>query len=229
MGMPLAWSGLEVADLVAWFNLYVLPVAVFAVVAAALWRGRRAPVDARLDRVRTVRLLGLCHFGLALRALLMTVPEWFVYREAGAFASLMIVNVAWPLTVALACAAIALGLFRLRPWARWVAVAVDGFLSLVGLLVVGWQLAYGAAVYAWDWPEVAAGRILPIFALIVLLTPATARVMAGRDSLEVPAQVRPGVTSLLALAFLVVLVAMVGVNALDWAVRYLLLPAVASP
>lgn len=87
------------------------------------------------------------------------------------------------------------------------------------------MIVYGEAIYAWDWPEVAAGRILPFFVLLVLLAPGTAVVFRAEDRASLrreAALARPSRLALVALGFLSVLGAIAVINAFDWLFRYVL-------
>jgi hypothetical protein len=228
MPQPFAQLDLDLVGLVAAFDLYVLPPAVAAVVLYAIVRGRRSGVhDPLRDRERAVRWVGLLNYGLALRALLMVVPEVVDYARFGAFPSFPVVNVFWPLAMAVAHAVVGLGVRRLRPWGRWSELALNAIAVGFLLLAAARIWSFGESFDLAFWPELVAARVLPFFLLVVMLLPRTARVfsadyrasVAGRPPAPTPV-VKPSPVTLMTLAFLVILGSVVAVNATDWMIRY---------
>ncbi len=206
--------------------MYLLPAIVAAFLIGEAVRGRQRPTDARLDQARTVRRLGLLFYGLALRALLMVIPELMAFRETGTFPSLMVVNVFWPLGMALLFLPVGLGLRQFRPWARWAAVFLSTLNAALAVLVLRWMIRNEAAVYPWDWPDIAVARALPFFTLFVLIRPSTSLLFRAQDRAELMADlrahkpVRSSPTALACLGFLIVLASIDGSYMADWTFRY---------
>lgn len=229
----------DIIELIDTFNLYVLPPVVVTVVLGALLKGRRglesetAPDggDAalrlkRLDRERTVRRIGLVNYGLALRALVMVVPEFQAYAATGSFWSIAPIDVGVPLIVAAVSVPIGLGLRRLRGGARWGEILWSAFYSALTLGLSVWMWNLGAHVDAGEWPALAVSKVLPPFLLVVMLLPGTGKVVSAEYRALVARTpelssrpVRRSIVSALVLGFLVIVVSVVIVDALDWAFR----------
>ncbi len=230
---------IDIIGLIEAFYLYVLPPVVLVVVIGSFFRASKRLVSTprpedeesalrfgRLARERTVRRIGLLNYGLALRALVMVIPEFQGYFLSGNFSSIAILNIGVPLVVAAMNAPIGVGLRYLRPWARWAEVAWNILFGVLALLLFFWHWHHGATVPLAEWPEIALSKVLPLFLLLVMLSRGTSRVVSAEhraliaktpDLSKAPAP--PSVVSSLTLGFLVIVGSVLIVNTLDWGIR----------
>ena len=67
---------------------------------------------------------------------------------------------------------LALGLWLAHRWARWLAIAWYLLLSVIAVIVSAWLLALpgGRRSQRW-WPEYLAGKLMPLFLLVVMFLP----------------------------------------------------------
>jgi hypothetical protein len=227
MGPSLGDLDAALAEWFAAFNIWVVPTVVAAVVAYVVLRTRRAAVrDPLRDRERAVRWIGLLNFGLALRAALRLVPEIDAFVRYGGFSSFPISNVFWPVLAIPFHTAVGFGLRRLRTSARWGEVALNLFV-IAFILLAAWFWSFGATFDGADWPETAVAYVLPFFLVFVMLLPGTGRVFSRAHRAAVAERAegenvgaRMGRVSIITLAFLVVLSAVLFVSAADLLIRY---------
>jgi len=230
--------------LVMLWNIYGLPVLLVVVAIVVLIRRRsRSSTVVWLDGLRAVRLIGLIHYGLALRSLVQLIQELMTLRVMGvaeSFANL----ICWALAV-LVNPFLGLGLRRRRPRCRRWAMAWYAFLSLIAIVVTVWRWRYHAAFDPARWPDDLIGNGLPLFLLGVMLLPRIKRVFAaevssprevdsepsGREpapaltkTLSTPAPAGWTIVSLLCLLLLIIVISTLVVDVVDWARRLVFEP-----
>ncbi len=161
--------------LVAWWNLYGLPVLLALVAIAALIRSRSRPATTDgQDGSQIVRRIGLIHCALAIQALIflvqalltmrtMGIPESFVSPIAG-----LIDTVVNPV--------LAIGLLRRRSSSRRLAIVWYAIRSLLGILIIAWRWYYQVPFDLATWPELAVSRIMPLVLFVIMLLPWIKRV-----------------------------------------------------
>ena len=223
----------DFVTLVAWWNLYGLPVLLAVVAIAVLGRNWSRPATTiGEDSSRIVRRFGLIHCVLAIQALIFLVqalltmrttciPESFVSPIAG-----LIDTVVNPV--------LAIGLLRRRSRTRRLAIAWYVIRSLLGVLIMAWRWYYQVPFDPATWPELAVSRIMPLFLLTVMLLPRIKRVFvtgampellnaeAGHPDLASPRADAPmswPIVSLATLLLLIVVCSNLVVDAADWGYR----------
>jgi len=230
------WSFLTLVTL---WNLYGLPL-LLAVVAGAVVIRRRSTsrAAAGLDGLRTVRLIGLIHYALALRSLCQLTQELLTLRAMGipeSFANLI--------TCALAVLVnplLGLGLRHRPPRARRWAISWYAFLSLFAIGATLWLWRYHVEVDPARWPDHLVGYGLPLLLLGVMLLPRIKRVFAAdaasrpevgsepgdrervpalTPTLSAPTRARWTIVSLLCLLLLMIVISTLVVDVADWASR----------
>jgi len=215
--------------MVAWWNLYGLPVllvavAVAVVVVLARRHARSAKVAGLVDGTLTVRRIGLIHYGLALRALIFLVQELLTMRTMGIPESPVILI---PSAIGVVInPLLGLGLRRRPPRARtrqW-AIAWYTLLSLLAIYPTYWLWRYNPAVDPARWPDNLVWLGLPVFLWVVMLLPRTGRAFTATAESTNPSDREPAPpgwpwVSLPTLLFLIVLSSTVAVEAVDWAYR----------
>ena len=226
----IGWDFLTVID--GWI-LFGLPILLVVAAAAVLSRGRfdAHPSVSRVS-LRVTRRIGLIHFALAAQALIFLVQELLTMRTMGipeSHISLVIGSVTTVMNTALA-----IGVLRLSPMARRLALFWYALLSLISLLAMAWLYYYRVGIDPMKWPEQAASKILPLFLLAVMLLPRVKRVFANqarvasatgepsnRDGAGPLAEASLGwrIISLAALLFLIVVCSNLVVDAADWGYR----------
>jgi hypothetical protein len=221
----------DFATLVAWWNLYGLPV-LLLVVGAVAWLGERARRAAPDGSLRTVGRIGLIHCGLAVWGLIALSQELLAIRATGnpqSHPSLVVAvfgSVVNPL--------LALGILRRRRGARRFAIVWYVFLSILAIVVSVWLSYYHVAVDAATWPQHLTSKFMPFVLLVVMFMPRIKRVFArparaatsGPESsgLEVAPALPPdsagaSVLSVIVLLLLVVVCSNLVVDAADWGYR----------
>jgi hypothetical protein len=182
-GEPVEW---DFANLVAWWNLYLLPAVLVLVIAALLVHRRLRPAEiGGFDGVRTIRRIALIHFVLGLRALVHLVQELQTRDTMGIFQSNLVSNVIIVLGVVIN-PLLAFGLWLLRPGARRWAIVWYVLGSLTAAGVTYWIWRYHALVELADWPDHFVGKALPWFLLVVMLLPQTRRVFSRPKTQDLP-------------------------------------------
>jgi hypothetical protein len=227
---PVAWDFLT---FVTGWNLYALPVLLLVTGAFVFVMNRRrrttnAEVVA-LDGRRLVSILALIHLILGLHGLIRLVEELLTMRVMGvteSFANFiveMLATIVNPL--------LAIGFWRARRMARYWAIAWYVFLSAIALLVVRWYWHYQVPVEPRSWPNHLAGKLMPLFLLVVMFLPRVKQVFARqkkqaaasdeRDANQRPPAIdaRWSVVSLIALLSLIVVASNLSVDAADWIER----------
>jgi hypothetical protein len=218
--------------LVAWWNLYALPV-LLVVVAIAVVVQRRSGRASTFwqDRSRSIRRIGLIHCALALDALISLVQELLTIRTMGipeSHASLVGSTIS-----TLVNAVLAFGILRQRQTARRLAIGWYVILSLIAVLVVAWLWPYGVAVDPATWPVQLVSKVMPFVLLFVMILPRTKRLFAkdarstllsepGGDEGSRPLTEAPAswpVVSLLTWLFLIVVCSNLVVDVADWCYR----------
>jgi hypothetical protein len=231
--------GRDFLTLVTLWNLYGLPL-VLAVVAIGVMIRRRltSSAAAGLDGLRTVRLIGLIHYALALRSLVQLMQELLTLRAMGIPESIATLT-----TCALSVLVnplLGLALRHRPPRARRWAISWYAFLSLIAVRVTFWLWRYHVEVDPARWPDHLVGYGLPLFLLGVMLLPRIKRVFApesaprremgsepgDRERVPAPAQTwststpaRWTIVSLLCLSLLIVAGSTLVVDVADWASR----------
>ncbi|MGO9471128.1 MAG: hypothetical protein ACLQIB_28605 [Isosphaeraceae bacterium] len=219
--------------LVAWWNLFLLPVLLALVVGTLVIRRRLRPAGfACQGDVRTIRRIGLMHFVLGLRALIYLAQELQTVGTMGIFQSNPVSNLITVLGIVIN-PLLGIGIWRLRPGARRFAIVWYVLWSLTAAGVTYWILHYGAFVDPADWPDHLVGKALPWFLLLVMLLPQTRRLFspelkpeADRQARETPVEeaARPPQRAWPILAGLVIVLLTVTcstlvVDAADWIYR----------
>jgi hypothetical protein len=230
-GDSIEWDFLT---LISWWNLFGLPLLLLVVAAAVLIRQRRRPqAAAGLDALRTVRLIGLIHYGLALRALCQLTQELLTMRAMGiseSFANLITSTLA-----VLVNPLLALRLRHQPPRGRWWAIAWYAFLSSIAIAVTRWLWHYHVEIDPARWPDHLIGYGLPLLLLAVMLLPRTRRAFAAAAACEPdrePADGEPApaltltlravtpprwsMVSLLILLLLIVVLSTLALDLIDW-------------
>ena len=169
--------------LVAWWNLYGLPVLLMLVAIAALIRGRSHPATTTgQDSSRIVCRIGLIHCALAVQAMIFLVQALLTLRTMGIPESL--ISLVAGLIDTAVNPVLAIGLLRRRSLARRVAIAWYAIRSLLGILVIVWRWYYLVPLDLATWPELAVARIMPLFLFVVMFLPRIKRVFIGRPKPE---------------------------------------------
>jgi hypothetical protein len=209
---------------VALWNVYALPAVLAAVAVVSLVRGRGGGVgDARpwADPRRVVRRVGLMHYGLALWSLTTVASELWAARAMGVLPSNPVTGLFGSTLALLIDAPLGAGLRGFWRGARWGAVVVAAFRTVVAAWVTAFSRQFGAVVDLDEWPRYAVARALPPFLLFVLLLPSTARAFRSRDA--TPPAPAPGpfgaAVALISRLFLVVVASVVVTDAVDAAAR----------
>ena len=233
----------DVITLIAWWNLYGLPVLLFLVATAVMIRRLRQGsnateglrLDSRGDSSReplraTIRLIALIHLGLAIRAGIGLVQELLSLREQGIPQSNPVTGFIIPVISIPANLAIGHGLWRIRPWGRRVAIGWDLVVVVVTALVLAWQVKHGATVWLDQWPDYLIFAGLPWFLLVVMLLPGTRALFSLTQSGTIRGTKAGGepipprsfdVLWLMSLLLLIVLLSTTLMDASDWLVRSL--------
>jgi hypothetical protein len=219
----------DVVTLVAWWNLYALPV-VLVVAAIAILVRRRASARPNFseDLARSIRRIGLIHCVLALHSLIALVQEVLTIRIMGIPGSH--VGLIGSTISTLVNPALALGLLGWRQTARRFAIGWYVFLSVIAVVVVHWMYRYGVDVDPATWPVQLTSKVMPFFLLLVMLLPRTKRLFAQSKQLSQPADgegslplaLAPAgwpVVSVLTVLFLVVVCSNLAVDMADWVHR----------
>jgi hypothetical protein len=217
--------------IVAWWNLYGLPVLLLLVVLVVVLtrrRARSATVAGMVaDGTLAVRRIGLIHYGLALRAGIFLVQELLTMRIMGIPGSLVILV---PSAIGVVInPLLGLGMRRRppRPRTRQLAIAWYTLLASLAIYSTYWLWRYNATVDPARWPDNLVWLGLPVFLWVVMLLPRVRRAFAAKvkrttnPSDQEPAPAPPAWpwVSLSALLFLIVLSSTVAVELLDWVHR----------
>jgi hypothetical protein len=227
-----AWDFLTV---LSWWNLFVLPALLLVAGVVILVGNRRfkrsSIIDLGRDGRRLVTIAALIHLGITIQAVVRLVQELLTMREMGvseSFANLIgqtISVVVNPL--------LALGLWLGRRAARWTAIGWYVLLSVVGVIVTVWRWRFQAAVDLTWWPDYFAGKLMPLFLLVVMLLPRVKRVFVRSKVAPVPdlglipdqpspmPERRWSIISLIALLCLIVVLSNLAVDSADWIERSL--------
>lgn len=152
--LALAWS----------WNLFGLPL--LLIVATA----RCAQAERRPD----TRDLGWIHFGLASWSLIWLCQALWASRGMGFVAAHFALDVLLPILSIVVNLPIGLGLLRRNRWARRAAIGCMALRAAFGLWSASW-VQYGATLDWTEWPRLVVEHVLPVWVLLVLLLPGTAR------------------------------------------------------
>jgi hypothetical protein len=225
-------TGWDIVTLVAWWNLYALPV-LLVVAAIALLVRRRAGAASKFweEYAQSVRRIGLIHCVLALHALISFVQEVLTIRIMGIPGSH--VGLVSSTLSTLVNPALAFGLLRWRQTARRFAIGWYVFQSLIAVVVVHWMYRYGVDVDPATWPVHLTSKVMPFFLLLVMRLPRTKRLFAkdarskqpsqpgdGEGSIPLaPAPVGWPVVSVLTALLLLVVCSNLAVDMADWVYR----------
>ena len=219
----------DVVTLVAWWNLYALPVLLVVAAIAILVRRRAgARPNSSNDFARSIRRIGLIHCVLALHSLISLAQELLTIRIMGIPGSH--VGLVGSTISTLVNPALALGLLRWRQTARRFAIGWYVFLSVIAVVVVHWMYRYGVDVDPATWPVQLTSKVMPFFLLLVMLLPRTKSLFARSKQLNqpgdgegsLPLALAPAgwpVVSVLTVLFLVVVCSNLVVDTADWVYR----------
>ena len=222
----------DFVTLVAWWNLYGLPVVlVVAASAVALRRRSGPPRSLWQDRSRSIRRIGLIHAALALHSLISLVQELLTLRTMGIPGSH--IGLVGSTISTLVNPALAWGLLRWNQAARRFAIGWYVILSVIAAVVVAWMYRYGVDVDPATWPVQLVSKIMPFFLLFVMLLPHTKRLFAkdarsklldqpGDGEVALSLTHEPAgwpVVSLLTVFFLIIVCSNLVVDLADWGYR----------
>jgi hypothetical protein len=222
----------DFVSLVAWWNLYGLPVLLVVVAIAVVVRRRSGPTTTRWqDRSRSIRRIALIHCALALHALISLVQELLTIRTMGIPESH--ISLVGSTISTLVNPVLAFGLLRRSRTARWLAIGWYVILLLIAVVVVAWMFRYGVALDLATWPVQLVSKVMPVFLLLVMLLPLTKRVFAENARSEnltqksqhegsLPLPEAPAgwpVLPLSTLFFLIVVCSNLVVDTADWVYR----------
>jgi hypothetical protein len=145
-----------------------LPLLLVAVAVVLGLRSRTSPAGAA-DGLRTVKVVGLIHYGLTLRGVVQLAQELLTMRAMGvpeSFVNLVACSAALIVNPLLGFA------FRRRhPRGRWFAIAWYALLSTIGIGITYWLVRYRVAVDPARWPDDLVGKGMPLFLLFVMFLP----------------------------------------------------------
>jgi hypothetical protein len=168
----------DFVTLVAWWNLYGLPVVLVVVALAVVVRhGSGRTASLWMDRSRSIRRIVLIHGALAIHSLVSLVQELLTLRTMGIPGS-HVVLVGSAIST-LVNPALALGLLRMRQTARRFAIGWYAILSVIAVVIVAWMYRYGVDVDPATWPVQLVSKIMPFFLFLVMLLPLTKRLFAS--------------------------------------------------
>jgi hypothetical protein len=224
-GSPTEW---DFVTLVAWWNLYGLPVLLVVIaITITIWR-RSGPTTTRWqDRSRAIRSIGLTHCALALHALISLGQELLTMRTMGIPASH--VSLVGSSISTLVNPVLAFGLLRRSQAARRFAIGWYALLALIAVVVAAWMFRYGVYVDPATWPVQLVSKVMPFCLLFVMFMPLTKRLFAkdersklwgqpGGDETSLSPTEAQGwpIVSLLTLLFLIVVCSNLVVDMVDW-------------
>ena len=241
------------AELAAWdyqslteyWNLYGLPALLVVVAIAAAMRERLrsgagsvvelpelSQAQPTRSRIAAVRLIALIHLGLAMRAGVGLAQELLTLRGQGIPQSNFVTGLIVPVIAIPVNLAIGHGLWRLRRWARRVAISWDALVAIITALVAFWQWKYRASARLDQWSDYVVSDVLPWFLLVVMLLPGTRLLFAGpRPALAPASQSLKGgrrrwlsVVTIAALLLLIVVISTLVVDVADWVMRSWIAP-----
>jgi hypothetical protein len=227
---PVEWDFLTC---ITWWNLYALPALLLVTGVFIFVQNRRRkttdPAAINFDARRVVRIVALIHLGLGFHGAIRLVQELLTLRMMGvteSFANFIVESLAVIVNPLLA-----IGLWLARPMARFSAIAWYLFLSAIAVIVTHWYWYYHVPVEPRTWPNHLAGKLMPLFLLVVMFLPRVKQVFARKkkallppneiDSTE-PAPALHGrwsIVSLVALLFLIVVGSNLAVDSADWIER----------
>jgi hypothetical protein len=231
-GEGLGWDFLTVVT--AW-SLYALPALLVAVGLMIFFKKgllrTTDPQKLARDGRRIVRILVLIHLCLGAHGAILFVQELLTMRVMGVTQSFP--NFVLEALAVVVNPLVALGLFFARPWARRAAIAWYLLLSTIGFFVAWWLWHHHVPFKAWSWPDHLAGKVMPVFLLVVMFLPRVKRVFARPTAATAPADEQEAkksntarteswsVTALFAVLFLIVVVSNFAVSSAEWLDRSL--------
>ena len=127
-----------------------------------------------------VRIVALIHLSLGLHGAIRLVQELLTMRVMGVTESFA--NFVVELISVIVNPLLAIGFWRARPMARYWAIAWYVFLSAIAVFVAHWYWRYHVPVEPRSWPNHLAGKVMPLFLLVVMFLPRVKRVFARRKS-----------------------------------------------
>jgi hypothetical protein len=207
--------------LVAWWNLYGLPVLLAAVAVFTGARNRyRAPLTSADDGALALSYCGYIHFALAIRALMHLTQELLTLRVMGIPQSFPVVGLLSPAVSVLVDSFLGLGLLRRRRAARWCAIAWYLFWSSIAVYVIRWLWHNNVPFDPAAWPDHVVSYGLTVYLLGVMFVPRVRRVFVNQTSpaAEVTAPAWPAL-SMPTLLCLIIVISTLAVDAADWAIR----------
>jgi hypothetical protein len=229
---PIAWDFLTL--LRAW-NLYALPALLFAAGLFVVLRNRRfertSAADVGLDGRRLVKIAAFIHLGISAQAVVRLVQELLTMREMGVPES--IPNLIGQTISVIVNPLLAFGLWRAWRLARWTAILWYVLLSAIGVIVTVWRWRFQATIDLTWWADYFAGKLMPLFLLVVMFLPRVKRVFARpkvtpESDLEQiakgPASAPSGrwsIISLITLLCLIIVFSNLVVDSADWIERSL--------
>ena len=225
-------TSLDFLTLVAWWNLYALPLVLVAVVVAAIVAARRhRRGSTAADGTLAVLRLSLIHYALAVRAAILLAQELLSLRVMGIPESLIILIGSAIAVVINPLLGFGLGRRLRGRRTRWSALVWYTLLVLIAGYTAYWMWEYRAVADPARWPEHAVSLVLPFFLWGAMFLPRVRRVFTSgveaesdrpMDAAEMgnpspsPAPEGWPWASLLALVFLIIVCSTVIVEAMDW-------------
>ena len=199
----------------AW-NCLGLPLLLVVYLILAI---RRPESASWADRRRSVRIIGLIHYGLALWLITAVGSALWAARAMEAVAAQVVLSEVAPALPIAFDLPLGFGLRRLNRWARWAALPVWLLRTAFAAWLVWLAWRYGAAFDRTEWPSAFAGRIMPLIVLIVLLLPGTARALRKNGEEKATPGKVDVVVALAVRGMLIVLGSVVLTDAIDCLVR----------
>ena len=173
-GEPTAWDFLTL--LKAW-NLYALPALLFTAGLVVVLRNRRFErknaAGVGLDGRRLVKIAAFIHLGISVQAVVRLTQELLTMREMGVPES--IPNLIGQTISVIVNPLLALGFWRASRFARWPAILWYVLLAVIGVIVTYWRWNFHAAIDLTWWADYFAGKLMPLFLLVVMFLPRVRR------------------------------------------------------
>lgn len=214
--------------LVAWWNLYVLPLCLTIVGCVVLLKSRtKGSLTPERDGLSAVTFVAAIQFVLGLRGGVRLAQELSTLRLMGIPQSFPVVGLLMPAISVIVDPLLGLGLLARHRGARRCAMGWYLFWSLIAVWVMMWMWRYGVKVEPAAWPDELVSKGLAPCLLVTMVFPRV-RLLFGRRPL---AHDRPGgepdepepsawpVVSLPVLLLLVITISTLVVEVADWVYR----------
>ena len=202
---------------VSWWNGLGLPL----LLVVLAFRLAKRDIKTWADRRKTIRVVGLIHYALALWSVTTVASALWVSRGMEAVAAQVFLSEVAPAIPIAFNVLIGLGLRRLARWA-WVGALLLGMIraAFTGWLL-GMALQFGGSFDLTEWPTLVSSRLLPVVVLGILVLPGTWRALKRNAEDEGTPGKIDVVAALFARGMLIVLASAVLTDAIDTVVRAL--------